>query len=286
MLHLEPEGFGHTLKLGEPRPAAEATRALTVTALPAAFVLQTQITKLAFCPGLTRDELENVWTRTHSCGFLAGAGEVVEGVGVGVVELDGEGEPLGLVLERFVVFDADGFGEGFVVDGFGEGVWLGDGLALDDGLELGAELELEDELELGLGLALSELVGAELALASLDLTGVALALVLSARVELAATSVPLLADFVFGGFPGQGVTFDGAPDAGATTVEFLGTEAQAVLTIGGFAASAAIAWPNTAVERNAKPDTAPTTVGLTTACALTRGTSLQNSFRPDHPDAP
>ena len=53
MLHLAPAAFGHTLKLGEPRPVAEATRTLTATPLPAALVLQTQITKLARCPALT-----------------------------------------------------------------------------------------------------------------------------------------------------------------------------------------------------------------------------------------
>jgi hypothetical protein len=58
MLHVAPEEFGHTLKLGEPRPVAETTCNLTATPLPAAFVLQTQITKFARCPALTWDELE------------------------------------------------------------------------------------------------------------------------------------------------------------------------------------------------------------------------------------
>jgi hypothetical protein len=215
---------------------------------------------------------------------LGGAGGLLEGVGVGVgvVELDGEGEPVGLELGGFVVFEADGFGDAVVVDGVAEGVWLGDGLVLGDelvlvvGLELGSGLE--DKPGLGIELPLSELLGDEVALASLDLSGVELelALALAASVELALTSVPLVADFVFGGLPGHGETCDGAPDAGATTVALLGTEAQAELTIGGLAASAAIAWPNRAEERNAKPERAHTTVGLMTTCALTCGTSLQS----------
>jgi hypothetical protein len=287
MLHLAPEASGQTLKLGEPTPVAEATRTWTATPLPAAFVLQTQTTKVARCPALTWDELEKDCTRTHSCGFLAGCDDEGEGVGVGVVELDGEGEGegevVGLELDVPDVFESDGEGEDDdLLVGTPDGVWLGDVLAL----ELGSELE--DELGLGPALPLSELVGEELALVSLDLVGVelALALALAVSLELAWTSVTLLGDVFFGGLPGHGETCDGAPDAGATTVAPLGTEAQAVFLIGGLAACAAIAWPNRVEERNAKPDTAPTMVGLMTTCALTRGTSLQSSLWPDRPDVP
>jgi hypothetical protein len=148
------------------------------------------------------------------------------------------------------------------VDGCGDdeplvGVWLGDELSLDVGLELALELELTDELGLGLVLAPADLLAVELALAL----------------------VLLVTDFVL----------DGVPDAGpitASTLASFGTEEQAVLTIGGLAASAASASPIAAEERNARPQTTPATVGLTMVCALTCGTSLQNSIRPDHPDAP
>ncbi len=260
IVHLAPAGSGHTLKLGDRISVAEATRAVTVTPLADAFVVQTQIAKLATCPGLTCDELENGWIRTHSCGFLAGAGDLLVGVGVGVGDAEvglGDGVAVGLELVLFGVGVVV-----VVVVALEEGVWLGDEL-----LALGAELE----------------VGVELALVLLVLVGVELALAL------------LLADFVLGeslgGLPGHFVTCVGAPDAGATTASraaFFGTDEHAELTMGGLAASltsAASAWPSTEVERNANPQTAPTTVGLTTTCALTVETSLQRSTPPDHPDA-
>jgi hypothetical protein len=273
ILHVAPTGSGHTLKLGDRTSVARATRTVTATPLPAAFVLHTQITKLATCPGLTCDELEKDWTRTHSCGFLAGVGDLLVGVGVGVGDTElglGVGEPVGLELLLFNDDDFGvglerwvGFGAGFLVVGLDDGVWLGDELLLDVGPAL--ELELADEL--GLGLVVTLLDGVELAPALLP------------------------ADFVlgecFGGLPGHLVTCVGAPDAGAITAsrpEPFGTDEHTLLTIGGLAASAASARPNTAEERNAKPETAPTTAGLTT-CALTRETSLQRSTRPDHPDA-
>jgi hypothetical protein len=270
-------------------------------------VVQTQITKCATCPGLTCDELENDWTRTHSCGFLAGAGGLLVGVGVGVGDAEvgvgvGVGEVVGLEL---VLFGDDDFGVGL------ESLALGVGVVVV-GLVLGAELELADALGLVLvivlldgvldGLVLVLLDGVELALVLLVLVAVELALVLLVEVVLVLLALAelalalLLADFVLGeelgGLPGHWVTCVGAPDAGATTAsraEFFGTDEHAVLTIGGFPAapiSAASARLSTAVERNANPETATTTVGLTTTCALTCETSLQCSTPPGHPDAP
>jgi hypothetical protein len=286
---------------------------VTVTPLADAFVVQTQIAKCATCPGLTCDELENDWTRTHSCGFLAGAGGLLVGVGVGVGDAEvgvgvgvGVGEVVGLEL---VLFGDDDFGVGL------ESLALGVGVVVV-GLVLGAELELADALGLvlvivlldgvleGLVLVLVLLDGVELALVLLVLVAVELALVLLGEVVLVLLALALaelalallLADFALGeelgGLPGHWVTCVGAPDAGATTAsraELFGTDEHAVLTIGGFPAapiSAASARLSTAVERNANPETATTTVGLTTTCALTSETSLQCSTPPGHPDAP
>lgn len=267
ILHLAPAGSGHTLKVGDRTPVAEATRTVTVTPLAGAFVVQTQITKSATRPALTCDELENGWTRTHSSGFVAGAGDLLVGVGVGVGDAElGVGVGVGVVL----------FG---VVVGLEEGVWLGDEL-LEVGPALVAELELAAEL--GLGLVLSLGVGVELALVLLALVGAELALAL------------LLADDVLGeelgSFPGCFVTCV-VPAAGAISASraaLFGTDEHAVLTMGGLPAapiSAASARLSTAVEMNANPATAPTTAGLTTTCALTCETSLQRSTRSDHPDA-
>jgi hypothetical protein len=303
-VHLAPAGSGHTLKLGDPISAAEATLALTATPLADAFVVQTQIAKLATCPGLTCDELENGWIRTHSCGFLAGAGDLLVGVGVGVGDAEvglGDGEVVGLEL---VPLGDDDFGVGLelvlfgVLVGLEEGVWLGDELlALGAELEVGVELALALLLLVGveLALALLLLVGVELALALLLLVGVELALALLLLVGVELTLALLLAAFErgesLGGLPGHFVGSVGAPDAGATTSSreaSFGTDEHAELTMGGLAASltsAASAWPSMELERNANPQTAPTTVGLTTTCALTVETSLQRSTPPDHPDA-
>jgi hypothetical protein len=267
---------------------------VTVTPLADAFVVQTQITKWATCPGLTCDELENDWTRTQSCGFLAGAGDLLGvGVGVGDAELGvGVGVAVGVVEAlglELALFGDDDFGVGL------ESLAVGVGVVVV-GLVLGEELELADEL--GLVIVLLVVLGVALALVLLD--GVALALLVLvlalALVEPALALALLLADFVLGeelgGLPGHCVTCVGAPDAGATTAsraEVFGTEEHAVLTMGGFPAapmSAASAPLSTAVERNANPETATITVGLITTCALTCETSLQRSTPPGHPDAP
>jgi hypothetical protein len=266
---------------------------VTVTPLADAFVVQTQIAKCATCPGLTCDELENDWTRTHSCGFLAGAGGLLVGVGVGVGDAEvgvgvgvGVGEVVGLEL---VLFGDDDFGVGL------ESLALGVGVVVV-GLVLGAELELADALGLVLVIVLLDGVLEGLVLVLVLLDGVELALVLLVLVAVELALALLLADFALGeelgGLPGHWVTCVGAPDAGATTAsraELFGTDEHAVLTIGGFPAapiSAASARLSTAVERNANPETATTTVGLTTTCALTSETSLQCSTPPGHPDAP
>jgi hypothetical protein len=286
ILHLAPSGSGHTLKLGDRTSFAAATRTVTVTPLADAFVVQTQITKWATCPGLTCDELENDWTRTQSCGFLAGAGDLLGvgvGVGVGDAELGvGVGVAVGVVEAlglELALFGDDDFGVGL------ESLAVGVGVVVV-GLVLGEEVELADEL--GLVIVLLVVLGVALAL-------VLLVLVL-ALVEPVLALALLLADFVLGeelgGLPGHCVTCVGAPDAGTTTAsraEVFGTEEHAVLTMGGFPAapmSAASAPLSTAVERNANPETATITVGLITTCALTCETSLQRSTPPGHPDAP
>jgi hypothetical protein len=161
------------------------------------------------------------------------------------------------------------------------------------GVELALALLVLVGVELALALLL--LVGVELALALLLLVGVELALALLLLVGVELTLALLLAAFErgesLGGLPGHFVGSVGAPDAGATTSSreaSFGTDEHAELTMGGLAASltsAASAWPSMELERNANPQTAPTTVGLTTTCALTVETSLQRSTPPDHPDA-
>jgi hypothetical protein len=153
ILQVVPLATGQTLNFGESMYRAAATRALTEMPVLAAFVLQTQITKLALWPALTSDAVENDCTRTQSCGvFCPGAGEVGEPLGVGV----GLGEVLELVL---------GSGVGLGLE-LAEVCWVDDGLGLPDELE--AELldeDGEDEPErdvLGLdeGLVLDDLAGA------------------------------------------------------------------------------------------------------------------------------
>jgi hypothetical protein len=113
----------------------------------AAFVLQTQITKLALWPALTSDAAENDWTRTQSCGFFGpGAGEVGEPLGVGVglgdvLELVlGSGLGLGLELaEPFLVGDGVGLVGGLeaeLLDGVAEDVFGLEVLGLEAGLVL------------------------------------------------------------------------------------------------------------------------------------------------------
>ena len=138
-LQVAPSADGQTVNLAEPRCAAEATLARTETPELAAFVVHTQITKLALPPGLTWDEDEKDWTRTHRSGvfFVGGVGEVL-GVGVGV----GLGVGLGELEE------GDGLGDGSDALGFAD--------ALPDG---DAAAELPDGLGLTDGLSAAELPG-------------------------------------------------------------------------------------------------------------------------------
>jgi hypothetical protein len=65
-LQVAPLAAGQTLNFGLAICRADATAALTETPVLGALVLHTQTTKLALLPGLTLDEVENDWTRTHS----------------------------------------------------------------------------------------------------------------------------------------------------------------------------------------------------------------------------
>lgn len=205
-----------------------------------AFVLQTQITKLATCPALTSDEVEKDWTRTHSCGVFVLGGDVVgEPLGVGdglgdvvAVEL---GLGLGLGLELAEVLLDVGLGLEEVPDGDGEDVLEADVLGLDEGL-----LPEESDAE-----------------ADGDTTGEAGLLFVA---ELPGDAEVLAGELLF------------AADA-VSTASF-GTDEHAALTSGALAVVTATAAPNMPKPKNMNPVSAPSAAGLRIS-ALTCRTSLQ-----------
>ena len=156
-----------------------------------------------------------------------------------------------------------GFGAGELFVGLGLGlgeaeVGLGDGLGLelDDvvvSLGLG-DGSLLAGLELGdcVGLELGDCVGLDVGPGDDEVLSVGLA-------------------------PGAELDGDGssARAASASRAAPVGMELHAALAIGptgltgGLLSTAAMAWPSTLTERNAKPVRIPTTAGLTTSCALT-----------------
>lgn len=144
----------------------------TVTALLAAFVDQTQITKPALCPALTSPAPERGWTRTQSCGVECfGLGELGFGDGVGLGELGfGDGVPVAELSP----------GDGLVADGVDEEV-------PEEEEDAGAELDVPGLVE---GLPLAEVREDAVVLGEADLLVLPLAELLGLADELA----DLLAD--------------------------------------------------------------------------------------------
>ena len=66
ILQVVPLAAGQALNVGASMSRAGATLAVTSTLVLAAFVLQTQITKLAFLPAVIIDQAERDRVRTHS----------------------------------------------------------------------------------------------------------------------------------------------------------------------------------------------------------------------------
>ncbi len=151
ILQVAPLRDGQTVNLGLPMCGADATATLTVMPVLAAFVVHTQITKLAFAPAVTFADDGNGWTRTHSCeAFCPGAGDVDEPLGAGLGDVLPLGLGLGLGLDELSLGVGEGVGvvdalELELVDGAGDedpgaedcGA---DVLGFDDGLLLAAVL--------------------------------------------------------------------------------------------------------------------------------------------------
>jgi hypothetical protein len=236
-LQVVPLAVGQTLNLGDPMSWPVAC-AVSKTPMLAAFVLQTQTTKLALAPGATSDA-DRDWVRTHSCGVIgAGAEDVGEllgvGVGVGVLALMlGSGLGVGVGVADVV---SDGAGVELSV-GVGVGLSVGDGVEVSAGD--GAEVSDGDgdgaEVSDGDGVALSDGDGVEVS------DGAGAVLLVTMAVSTA----------VFGG----------------------AAHAVFVLVMGTIVASAIMAWPNTPKPRMLNPAAAPSAARLTIR-ALTRATSL------------
>jgi len=276
-LQVVPEVTGQTVNFGASMYRADVTWARTETAVLAAFVLHTQITKLATWPALTSAELEKGWTRTHNCGVVLAGGDVDGeplgvGDGLGDVVALALGLGLGLELAEFSVDVGLGLGLGEVADGDGDEVSEVDALGLDAGLLAGSLPEADalgeaDWLVLAASAVLAGLLGDAAVLAE-ELPELE---ELLAADELEPARLAALSDVAVL-LPLAGLVALLAADA-VSTASF-GREAHAVVTIRACVVVTARASPNRLKPRKKNPASAPSAAGLRIR-ALTCATSLQ-----------
>jgi len=234
----------------------------TVTEPLTLVALQTQIAKLAVCPGWIRAALENGWTRTHSCGGLDDLLGLGEGLAVLVGDLVGAGLDLGGLVCGVGLFPDVELALGF-------GLLLADLelLALGLGLFGGSDVPLLVEL----GRALAEVV--------LVLAGAGLDLVACAAGEVLLALGCALADRLAAGF-GLRARFDvKVSELSSSAVFGRLAHADALADAAACAVPApAMVTPTALEEQTTNPVKAPTTVSRA-SLALTRPTSPRLTCR-------